>query len=88
MTVTAFHNGWCMGENLVFEWARRLSEERAGDVVFRVIDTKSPQVMAEWGEVDAVYVDEERLPGPPMGRDDVAEVIERHVAELASRRGA
>jgi len=60
--VSSFLIGWCTGDNLVHEWARRASEELGDAVVFERFDTSDPGVATEWGISTGLFVDGDRLP--------------------------
>ncbi|MBI3993100.1 MAG: GNAT family N-acetyltransferase, partial [Candidatus Lambdaproteobacteria bacterium] len=47
--VTAFVNGWCPGQNIVCERARRACEELGERVEFRQIDTLDDATRRQWG---------------------------------------
>ena len=55
-TVTSFINGWCPGQNLVFERAKRASAEFGDKVVFQGIDTSERDVFLAWGISDALFI--------------------------------
>ena len=71
VTVTGFVNGWCPGQNIAFERARRAAESFDQRVVFHRIDTSDRDVFLEWGIGDAVFVDDKQVgggPPPPLGK--------------------
>lgn len=83
VTVTAFSNGWCMAQNLVFERAKRVVEQGGDDVVFREVDTSNRTAIAEWGHTDALFVDHELVrSGPPPSVESIRKVVAKHVARL------
>ena len=49
VTVTAFVNGWCPAQNLVYERARRAAAELGDRVVLQTIDTLDRETYREWG---------------------------------------
>lgn len=66
VTVTGFLNGWCPGQNMAFERARRAASEFGDKVVFNEINTASIPVMREWGISDALFIDKKQVwTGPP-----------------------
>jgi len=80
VNVTAFTSGWCLAQNLVYERAKRAAAEFGDAVVFREIDTSSPEAAAEWGQTDAVFVDGRNLQkGPPVGYDKIRKAIAKRV---------
>lgn len=64
VTVTAFNSGWCPIVNATCERARRACQV-AGDASFRAIDTTDPLVRAEWGILDALYIDGKEVRSVP-----------------------
>jgi GNAT superfamily N-acetyltransferase len=83
VTVTAFVNGWCLSQNLVYERAKRAAMEFGDKVVFQEIDTSSRSAIAEWGMSDAVLVDGKSIQkGPPPGYGKIRKIIKKRVARL------
>jgi len=71
VTVTAFLNGWCPAQNIVFERAKRAASEFRDKVVFREINTFDRKVFLEWGIADALFIDDKQVrtgPPPPYGK--------------------
>ena len=85
VTVTAFVNGWCLAQNLVYERAKRAAAEFGDKVVFQEIDTSSRSTVAEWGLSDAVLVDGKNIQkGPPPNYDKIRKLIRKRVARTRS----
>ncbi len=83
VTVTAFINGWCPSQNIVFERAKRASSEFGEDVVFQEIDTFNRKSFLEWGISDALYIDgKEVRNGPPPSYEDIKKKIAKRVTKL------
>ncbi|MFH1148956.1 MAG: GNAT family N-acetyltransferase [Actinomycetota bacterium] len=83
VTVTAFVNGWCLAQNLVYERAKRAAMEFGDKVVFQEIDTSSRRAIAEWGMSDAVLVDGKSIQkGPPPSYEKIRRIIKKRVARL------
>lgn len=83
VTVTAFTNGWCMSQNLVYERAQRAAAAWGDRVVFREVDTSDRAVIAEFGYSDAVFVNHEQLrSGPPATYEKVERVLRKHLSKL------
>ena len=61
--VTAFRNGWCPAANLVYERARRASDELGANVRFSTIDTSDRETFLRCGHSDEVFVN-----GRPLQR--------------------
>jgi len=71
VTVTAFLNGWCPAQNIVFERTKRAASEFRDKVVFREINTFDRKVFLEWGIADALFIDDKQVrtgPPPPYGK--------------------
>lgn len=82
VTVTSFVSGWCMGQNIVYEWAKQLATQYGDEIVYKEIDTSDRETIAAWGLSDAIYVNDEQLMGPPMSYEDIKAVFEKHLAAL------
>jgi GNAT superfamily N-acetyltransferase len=83
VTVTAFKNGWCPAQNMVFERAKRAAAELGKDVVFREIDTFDRNVFLEWGIADALFIDEKQVrTGPPPSYEKIRRKIARRLKKL------
>ncbi|MEJ2678991.1 MAG: GNAT family N-acetyltransferase [Gemmatimonadota bacterium] len=55
--VTAFRNGWCSLQNVVFERARRAAADFGDEAVFECVDTADPGAVQAWGQVDGLFID-------------------------------
>lgn len=76
VSVTSFINGWCPGQNIVYERAKRACAEIGDPVVFTAIDTFDRAVMLEWGIADGLYIDGERVEtGPPPSYDSIKKLL-------------
>jgi GNAT superfamily N-acetyltransferase len=85
VTVSAFVNGWCPAQNIVFERARRATAELGERVLFQAYHTQDPAVFAEWGIADALYIDGRSVrTGPPPSYDTIRRLIARRVRALRS----
>jgi len=83
VTVTAFLNGWCPAQNLVFERAKRAASEFGDKVVFRKIDTFDRNVFLEWGIADALFIDGKQVrTGPPPSYEKIKKLITKRVKKL------
>ena len=83
VTVTAFLNGWCPAQNIVFERAKRAASEFRDKVVFREINTFDRKVFLEWGIADALFIDDKQVrtgPPPPYGK--IKKLIAKRVKKL------
>ena len=83
VTVTAFINGWCPGQNIVFERAKRACAEFGDEVLFQPIDTSDRAVLLEWGISDSLFIDGKRVSkGPPLAYDKIVKLISKRVRRL------
>lgn len=84
VTVTAFINGWCPAQNMVYERAKRASAEFGDHVVFQAIDTSDKQVFQEWGIWDGIFVNGKRIAfGPPLSFEKIQKIISKNVKKLS-----
>ncbi len=83
VTVTAFVNGWCQAQNMVYERAKRAALEFGDEVVFREIDTSDRDVFMEWGISYALFIDEKEVrTGPPPSYEKIFKLISKRVNKL------
>ncbi len=83
VTVTAFLNGWCPAQNLVFERAKRAASEFGDKMVFRKIDTFDREIFLEWGISDALFIDNKQVrTGPPPSYEKIKKMISKRVGKL------
>ncbi|MFH0964107.1 MAG: GNAT family N-acetyltransferase [Planctomycetota bacterium] len=81
--VTAFVHGWCMGQNLAYERAKRAAAEFGDKVLFCEIDALERQTMLEWGHADALFIDDQQVrTGPPPSYEKIRRLIARKVGKL------
>jgi len=84
VTVTAFINGWCPAQNMVFERAKRASGEFGEWVEFQSIDTSDRKTFAEWGLSDALFIDGKSVrTGPPPSYEKLKKKIGKRVKKIA-----
>lgn len=84
VTVTAFINGWCPAQNMVFERAKRASAEFGDKVVFQSIDTSDRDIFMDWGISDGIFVNGKRIAfGPPLSFDKIMKIISKQVKKLS-----
>jgi GNAT superfamily N-acetyltransferase len=85
VTVTAFVNGWCMGQNLVYERAKRAVAELGDGIEFREIDTTDRTTLMEWGIADALFIDDKQVrTGPPPSYDKIKGLIARKLKKVSA----
>ncbi len=83
VTVTAFVNGWCMGQNLAYERAKRAAAELGDKVLFREIDTLERKAVLESGHTDALFIDDKQVrTGPPPSYEKIRGLIARKLRGL------
>jgi len=83
VTVTAFLNGWCPAQNMVFERAKRAASEFGDKVVFREIVTFDREVFLEWGISDGLFIDDKQVrTGPPPSYEKIKKLLAKRVKKL------
>jgi len=83
VTASAFVNGWCPAQNLVYERARRAGAEFGEKVVFQRYDTLDREVFEEWGISDGLFIDgKEVRTGPPPSYEKIVSLIEKRIRKL------
>ena len=83
VSVTAFLNGWCPAQNIVFERARRAAAEFGDEVVFTPYHTSERSVLEEWGIADGLFIDGKQInTGPPPSYGKIRKLIARRVKRL------
>jgi GNAT superfamily N-acetyltransferase len=83
VVVTSLRNGWCPGQNLACERAKRAAAEFTDKVVLTEIDTFERNVGMEWGAMDALFVDARQIrTGPPPSYERIRREIEKRARRL------
>jgi GNAT superfamily N-acetyltransferase len=83
VTVTALLSGWCPGMNMTYERAKRAVAECGEKVIFRGIDTVDRPTFLEWGQGDALFVDEKSVrTGPPPSYKKIKQAIAKRVKKV------
>lgn len=78
VVVTYFKNGWCPAQNTVYERAKRAAHELGDRVVFREVDTFTRDAAAEWGIMDALFIDSKQVrTGPPPSYEKIRSLISK-----------
>ncbi|MFW9927972.1 MAG: GNAT family N-acetyltransferase [Candidatus Thorarchaeota archaeon] len=86
VTVTAFINGWCPAQNIVFERAKKAANEFGDKVEFQKIDTFNRETFEEWGIYDALFIDgKEVRTGPPPTYEDLLKKIRKRIKKTKMR---
>jgi GNAT superfamily N-acetyltransferase len=87
VTVSAFINGWCPAQNMVFERAKRAAAEFGDKVEFREIPTSDREVFLEWGISDGLFIDGKRVrTGPPPSYKKIRNKIAKKVRRVKSHK--
>lgn len=83
VTVTAYQNGWCPAQNIVFERARRAASEIGDPVEFVHIDTFDHENFLKYGIADALFIDSKEVrTGPPPTYKKIRRLISKRVKRL------
>ncbi|MDH3364422.1 MAG: GNAT family N-acetyltransferase [Thermoplasmata archaeon] len=83
VTVTAFINGWCPAQNLVYERAKRIAAELGDKVVFNGVDTSERSTFLEWGINDGLFIDDKVVrTGPPPTYEKLRRLIAKRLRRL------
>lgn len=83
VTVTSFTNGWCTGQNMTYERAKRAAEELGEKVIFEAVDTSEREALTEWGIADGLFIDGKEVnTGPPPSYDKIVELITKRLKNL------
>ncbi len=83
VTITAFLNGWCPAQNIVFERAKRICSELGDKVIFRPINTLNRDTYLEWGISDALFIDDKQVrTGPPPSYKKIKRKILKRVKKI------
>jgi len=83
VSVTAFINGWCPGQNVTYERTRRACAEFGDKVLFQNIDTSERDTFLEWGITDGIFIDGKMIGyGPPLPYEKIVKLISKKVKKL------
>ncbi len=82
--ITAFINGWCPAQNIVFERAKKAAKEFGDKVIFEQINTINRDVFLQWGITDGLFIDGKQVrTGPPPSYEKIKNLIAKSVKRLA-----
>ncbi len=85
--ITAFKNGWCPVQNIIFERARKAAAEFRDSVEFDEIDTLDRKKFLEWGIADGLYVDGKSIAtGAPLSYEKIKKKIAKSVKKRQKNR--
>ncbi len=83
VVVSAFVNGWCPAQNIVYERAKRAAAEFGEKVVFQTYSTLQRAVLSEWGITDGLFIDGKLIQhGPPLSYEKIKSLIAKRVRKL------
>ncbi len=83
VSVVSLVNGWCPGQNLACERAKRAAAECGDRVALTVIDTSNRVTFEEWGIADALFIDGKPVRfGPPPRLEALRRRIAKRVRSL------
>ena len=78
--ITAFRNGWCPVQNIIFERTRKAAEEFSDFVKFEEIDTLDRKKFLEWGIADGLYIEGKPIAtGAPLSEEKIKKKITRYI---------
>ena len=82
--VTAFINGSCTAQGMVYERAKRAAAEFENCVEFRGVDTSNRTVFLEWGIYDGLFINDKPVrTGPPPSYKKIRKKIAKQVKKLS-----
>jgi len=83
VTVTAFINGNCPAQAIVYERAKRAALDFGDNVVFQEINTSNREIFQEWGIFSGLFIDGKEIrTGPPPSYEDIKKKIAKKVKKL------
>ena len=83
VTVSAFMNGCCPAQNIVYERAKRACEELGDGAVFQPYNTQEESIFNEWGILDALYIDNRQVrTGPPPSYEKIQTAIRNQLKKI------
>ncbi len=83
VVVTAFINGACPAQNMVFERAKRAAASFCEKVHFEAIDTLDRAALERWGIADGLFIDGKQIwTGPPPSYEKILKKIAKRVKKL------
>lgn len=78
--VSAYVNGWCPAQNLVYERARRAAEAFPGKAEFVGVETEDKASFLGCGISDGLFIDgKEVRTGPPPSYEKIRSLVERRL---------
>jgi N-acetylglutamate synthase-like GNAT family acetyltransferase len=84
VTITAFLNGWCTTYLVGYNNFRKAAAEFGDRVEIKLVNSLMPEVIAEWGIVDGIFLDDEEINlGPPPSYDETVKMIREKVDKLS-----
>jgi GNAT superfamily N-acetyltransferase len=81
--VSAFVNGSCTAQGMVFERAKRAAAEFGNQVEFRGFDTSDRSVFLEWGIYDGLFINDKQVrTGPPPSYKKIKKKIAKQTKKM------
>ena len=83
VVVTGCISGWCPAYNMVFERAKRASQELGEQVIFNEINTINEEISAELAFSDSLFVNRKKInTGPPPSYKKIRKKISRDLKNI------
>ena len=83
VAISAFVNGWCPAQNMVFERTKKAAQEFGDSIVMEIYDTTDRTIYNEWGILDGVYIDGKTVQkGPPPSYEKIYKILQKKVEKL------
>ncbi len=81
--VTAFINGNCPAQAIVYERAKRAALDFGDNVIFQEINTSNRETFLEWGIFSGLFIDDKEIrTGPPPSYEDIKKKIAKKTKKL------
>lgn len=86
VAISAFVNGWCPAQNIVFERVKKVAKSYEDEIDFKIYDTTDQTTYDEWGILDGVYLDGKVIQkGPPVSYKKIQKMINKKVMKLKNK---
>lgn len=83
VNVSMFVNGWCPAQNIAYQRVKQAARLFPGKIDLYEYDCLLPDVRAEWGVLDGLYIDgKEMKTGPPPSFNKIKRKLARSVKKL------
>ena len=64
--ITAYKNGWCPANNILYERVKRAAKKFPGKVILNTINTFDKEVMQTCGKSDEIFIEKKLLSSGPL----------------------